>query len=73
MRTWRRVTLLRAIYDMVDRLKAWEAEGHVDGAGTFLVRGAGTGSRIRRTEGTRLGIATGMRAGQLPRLSGRLR
>jgi hypothetical protein len=37
------VALLRAICDMVDRLKAWEAECHVDGADTFLVCYAGAG------------------------------
>jgi len=31
------VALLRAIYDMVDRLKAWEAERGVDGAAMFRI------------------------------------
>ena len=31
------VALLRAIYDMVDRLKAWETERGIDGAAMFRI------------------------------------
>jgi hypothetical protein len=32
------VALLRAIYDMVDRVKAWEAQQGLDGASAFRAR-----------------------------------
>jgi glycosyltransferase involved in cell wall biosynthesis len=37
------VALLRAIYDMVDRVKAWETEHGLDGAGAFKARCAELG------------------------------
>ncbi len=35
------VAVLRAVYDMVDRIKAWEAEAGLDGAASFAKVGAG--------------------------------
>jgi len=55
------VALLRAIYDMVDRLKAWEAARGVDGAQAFRMRCAELERSYDELE-TRLGIPTGMRA-----------
>ncbi len=55
------VALLRAIYDMVDRLKAWETARGVDGAQAFRVRCAELERAYDELE-TRLGIPTGMRA-----------
>jgi glycosyltransferase involved in cell wall biosynthesis len=52
--------LLRAIYDMVDRIKAWETERGVDGAATFRERCSELGRAYDELE-TRMGIATGMR------------
>jgi hypothetical protein len=66
------VALLRAIYDMVDRVKAWETERDVDGTGAFRVRCAELNRAYDELE-ARLGIATGMRPGRLRRLIGRLR
>jgi glycosyltransferase involved in cell wall biosynthesis len=53
------VALLRAIYDMVDRVKAWETEQGLDGAKAFRVR-CETLDRAYDDLETRLGIATGM-------------
>ena len=66
------VALLRAIYDMVDRVKAWETDRDVDGATAFLAR-CGELDRAYDELEARLGIATGMRAGLLRRLIARLR
>lgn len=54
------VALLRAIYDMVDRIKAWETERGIDGAAAFRARCAELEHAYDELE-TRLGIATGMR------------
>jgi hypothetical protein len=53
------VALLRAIYDMVDRVKAWEAQQGLDGASAFRARCAELEHAYDELE-TRLGIATGM-------------
>lgn len=53
------VALLRAIYDMVDRIKAWETERGIDGAGAFRARCAELELAYDELE-TRLGITTGM-------------
>jgi glycosyltransferase involved in cell wall biosynthesis len=72
------VALLRAIYDMVDRVKAWEAQRGLDGAGAFRTRCQELDRAYDELE-IRLGIATGMHAGQqaagglLQRLIGRRR
>ena len=72
------ITLLRAIYDMVDRVKAWETRQGLDGAGAFRTRCEELGLAYDDLE-SRLGIPTGMRGGQpatggvLRRLIGRLR
>ncbi len=66
------VALLRAIYDMVDRVKAWETDRNVDGAGAFQARCMELDRAYDELE-ARLGIATGMRGGRLRRLIGRLR
>jgi glycosyltransferase involved in cell wall biosynthesis len=72
------VALLRAIYDMVDRVKSWEAQRDLDGADAFQVRCRELGRAYDDLE-TRFGIATGMHRGQTParnmlqRLIGRLR
>ena len=66
------VALLRAIYDMVDRVKAWETDRNVDGAGAFQARCVELDRAYDELE-ARLGIATGMRGGRLRRLIGRLR
>jgi glycosyltransferase involved in cell wall biosynthesis len=59
------VALLRAVYDMVDRVKAWEAERGVDGNSAFRRR-YGELDRAYDDLETRLGIATGMHSGQQP-------
>jgi glycosyltransferase involved in cell wall biosynthesis len=66
------VALLRAIYDMVDRVKAWETERQLDGAAAFRARCAELDRAYDELE-TRLGIATGRRGGRLQRLIGRYR
>jgi glycosyltransferase involved in cell wall biosynthesis len=53
------VALLRAIYDMVDRLKMWEADRGIDGAATFRTRCAELEQAYDDLE-TRLGIPTGI-------------
>lgn len=53
------VALLRAIYDMVDRVKAWEAQQGIDGAYQFQRRCDELNCAYDQLE-TRLGIATGM-------------
>lgn len=53
------VALLRAIYDMVDRVKAWEAQQGLDGAHQFQVRCDELNRAYDELE-TRCGIATGM-------------
>ncbi len=55
------VALLRAIYDMVDRIKSWESQRGLDGASAFQTRCAELERAYDELE-TRLGIATGMRA-----------
>jgi glycosyltransferase involved in cell wall biosynthesis len=50
--------LLRAIYDMVDRLKMWEADRGIDGAAAFRARCAELEQAYDDLE-TRLGIPTG--------------
>jgi glycosyltransferase involved in cell wall biosynthesis len=72
------VALLRAIYDMVDRVKAWEARRGLDGAGKLRTRCEELDRAYDELE-MRHGIATGMRRGQhaaggmLQRLIGRMR
>ncbi len=67
------VALLRAVYDMVDRIKDWEAQRGLDGAAAFRGRCAELDRAYDELE-TRLGIATGMRAkSRLSRLGWRLR
>jgi hypothetical protein len=72
------VALLRAIYDMVDRVKVWEARQGFDGAGAFRARCKELGRAYDELE-SRLGIPTGMRSGQpatgsmLQRMIGRMR
>ena len=72
------VALLRAIYDMVDRVKAWETQQGIDGARAFQARCEALNLAYDELE-TRLGIPTGMHrklpAGRalLHRLIGRLR
>jgi hypothetical protein len=53
------VALLRAIYDMVDRIKSWESQRDLDGAAAFRTRCAELERTYDELE-TRLGIATGM-------------
>ncbi len=65
------VALLRAIYDMVDRVKAWEAERGLDGAMAFRTRCEELERAYDELE-TRFGIATGARGNALKRLIGRL-
>jgi glycosyltransferase involved in cell wall biosynthesis len=71
------VALLRAVYDMVDRVKAWEVEQGLDGDRAFQLRCEAL-DRAYDDLQTRLGIATGMHCGQQPagnmlqRLIGRL-
>ena len=66
------VALLRAIYDMVDRVKVWETERNLDGAGAFRARCVELDRAYDELE-VRLGIATGRRSSRLQRLIGRLR
>lgn len=72
------VALLRAIYDMVDRVKAWEAGQGVDGAAAFRTRCQELDRAHDELE-TRRGIATGRQDGRqatgglLQRLIGRVR
>jgi hypothetical protein len=63
------VALLRAIYDMVDRVKTWEAERGVDGAHAFATRCAELGRAYDELE-TRLDVPTRMRGSRLRRLIG---
>jgi glycosyltransferase involved in cell wall biosynthesis len=56
------VALLRAIYDMVDRVKAWETERNLDGAGAFRARCAELERAYDELEVT-FGIPTGARNG----------
>jgi glycosyltransferase involved in cell wall biosynthesis len=53
------VALLRAMYDMVDRVKAWEAEFECDGAAQFRARCEELNLAYDELE-RRLGIPTGM-------------
>jgi glycosyltransferase involved in cell wall biosynthesis len=53
------VALLRAIYDMVDRLKAWEAEQGIDGVTLFDARCVELNQAYDELE-RRTGIPTGM-------------
>jgi glycosyltransferase involved in cell wall biosynthesis len=68
------VALLRAVYDMVDRVKAWEAEQGLDGTAAFQACCAALEEAYDDLE-TRLGIPTGMQPAEtmLQRLIGRLR
>ena len=72
------IALLRAVYDMVDRVKLWEARRGHDGAGAFTTRCAELDRAYDELE-IRLGIATGMHrveptvGGVLQRLIGRMR
>jgi glycosyltransferase involved in cell wall biosynthesis len=54
------VALLRAIYDMVDRIKSWEAQRGLNGAEAFRTRCAELERAYDELE-QRLGIATGSR------------
>jgi hypothetical protein len=54
------VALLRAVYDMVDRVKRWEAQLGGDGAQAFQARCAELERAYDELE-TRLGVKTGMR------------
>jgi glycosyltransferase involved in cell wall biosynthesis len=63
------VALLRAVYDMVDRVKAWEAEHGRDGAAAFRSRCAELHRAYDDLE-MRLGITTGRRRNRLWRLFG---
>jgi glycosyltransferase involved in cell wall biosynthesis len=53
------VALLRAIYDMVDRVKAWETQQGIDGAHAFQARCEALNRAYDELE-TRLSIPTGM-------------
>ncbi len=64
------VALLRAIYDMVDRVKQWEAERGLDGASAFQARCAELEHAYDELESS-LGIATGARPNRPQRLRGR--
>ena len=72
------VALLRAIYDMVDRVKMWETRRGLDGAGAFRARCEELGRAYDELE-VNAGIATGMHrepkatGGILQRLIGRRR
>jgi glycosyltransferase involved in cell wall biosynthesis len=72
------VALLRAIYDMVDRPKAWETENGIDGVAQFQARCAELNRAYDELE-LRSGISTGMhdvsraQGGMLRRLFGRRR
>lgn len=66
------VALLRAVYDVVDRVKLWEAEQGVDGAAAFQARCAELERAYDELE-SRCGIPTGMRARRLNGLVRRLR
>jgi glycosyltransferase involved in cell wall biosynthesis len=59
------VALLRAVYDMVDRVKTWEAEKGRDGARAFQARCESLDRAYDDLE-TRLGIATGMHRDRQP-------
>ena len=61
------VALLRAIYDMVDRVKEWEVERGLDGAAAFHARCANWSTPTTNWR-ARLGIATGARRNRLRRL-----
>jgi len=54
------VALLRAIYDMVDRVKTWETQQGIDGASAFSARCAELNRAYDELE-RRLGIPTGPR------------
>jgi glycosyltransferase involved in cell wall biosynthesis len=72
------VALLRAVYDMVDRVKTWETRHGLDGARAFRMRCEELDRAYDELE-TRHGIATGMHGavpavgGVLQRLIGRRR
>jgi glycosyltransferase involved in cell wall biosynthesis len=72
------VALLRAIYDMVDHVKAWEARQGRDGTAAFRTRCDELDRAYDELE-IRCGIATGMHTGRpaaggvLQRLTGRIR
>jgi glycosyltransferase involved in cell wall biosynthesis len=66
------MAVLRAIYDMVDRVKAWEDERGLDGAAVFRARCSELNSAYDALE-ARLGIATGARANRFTGLLRRLR
>ena len=64
------VALLKAIYEMVDRVKAWETKRGIDGGAAFQARCAELDRSYDELE-ARLGIPTGMRGSRLQRLLGR--
>jgi glycosyltransferase involved in cell wall biosynthesis len=72
------VALLRAVYDMVDRVKTWETQRGLDGASAFRTRCEELDRAYDELE-LRHGIATGMQGfpqaagGILQRLIGRMR
>jgi glycosyltransferase involved in cell wall biosynthesis len=66
------VALLRAVYDIVDRVKAWETSCGQDGAGAFQARCAELHRAYDELE-ARVGIATNRRGGRVRRLIGRWR
>ena len=67
------IALLRAVYDIVDRVKRWEVQRNLNGGAAFAARCQELQRAYDELE-TRLGIPTGMRAGSLlQRLIGRLR
>jgi glycosyltransferase involved in cell wall biosynthesis len=59
------VALLRAVYDMVDRVKAWEVQQGLDGTAAFQTRCEELGRAYDELE-IRLGIATGMQRNRRP-------
>jgi glycosyltransferase involved in cell wall biosynthesis len=63
------VALLRAIYDMVDRVKEWEVERGLDGAAAFHARCVELEHAYDELESS-LGIATGARRNPLRRRAG---
>jgi glycosyltransferase involved in cell wall biosynthesis len=63
------VALLRAIYDMVDRVKEWEVERGLDGAAAFHARCVELEHAYDELESS-LGIATGARRNPLRRPAG---
>jgi len=66
------VALLRAVYDIVDRVKVWEVERGLDGAAAFRARCAELEQAYDELQ-VRCGIATGARGNILQRLIARSR